>query len=590
MIAKKMPRADQLKLDKMNYYGQVLCGYYDFSCVVDENMARSAKFYIPEGSVYNQPTVFLLIPEKEDPYEFLVKSGWKKAADQNKIYIVILEPDESGKWGSREAESRYLSAMCEDVNYRPLFCAFASCFYAAAYGEAADVLLYQSLRNPKCWASVLLAGTAGISREEADQLNMTESKVKHVMLSQVQMPVWMVYQEENESVQRLITYYHKANQTDTEGTACEYADILYLPKGKGSMDEYFCAPVIGTKCRWTECLSDEFAEQVYEHLFHGRYRYAGNANGALRCHDDIEARGFRKFTGMVPGGYSDDLSDQYKRQWWVYTPQNISQDEKLPVVFVFHGAGGSGDEIADRSGWAQVAETERIMLVCPSASNENAVRRVSNITTNSMFRSRWNTGRAEKDFPNDIVFLDYLYRWVNEHYPVDQNRIYASGQSSGGMMTWACAAYRPDYFAAVAPVSAKDINKVSETLPPIPGTMVPIMANLGMEDRLFPGGFSTSEAKELIDYWCERYQLDHKWENYSFMGNGKNCSYEDGLFIHYVFSEKSGVPMLHCIETRTKTHAIWPSECRMIWDQWFSRFTKDKHTGTLYYQGKAVEV
>lgn len=230
-IAKKLPQADQLKLDKMNYYGQALCGYYDFSCTVSEGTVRSAKFYIPKNSVYNQPTVFLLIPDGEDPYEFLVKSGWKETADQNKLYMVLLEPGEGGRWGSPEVESLYLSAMCEDVNYRPLFCAFASCFYGAAYGNAADVLQYHSLRAPKCWAAILLAGASGISREEADLLARTESKVRHVMLNQVQMPVWLVCREKNSLTKELISYYQKANGTELEYTPVEYADELYLPTG-----------------------------------------------------------------------------------------------------------------------------------------------------------------------------------------------------------------------------------------------------------------------------------------------------------------------------------------------------------------------
>ena len=81
---------------------------------------------------------------------------------------------------------------------------------------------------------------------------------------------------------------------------------------------------------------------------------------------------------------------------------------------------------------------------------------------------------------------------------------------------------------------------MDEPLPPVKGSIVPIMANLGMEDRIFPGGFATEEAKNLIDYWCETYHLDKNWSSYTFMGNGKNCSYEDGKFIHYLFKTDEG--------------------------------------------------
>ena len=79
------------------------------------------------------------------------------------------------------------------------------------------------------------------------------------------------------------------------------------------------------------------------------------------------------------------------------------------------------------------------------------------------------------------------------------------------------------------------------------------------------------------------------WNIYTFMGYGENCSYEDGKFIHYLFRTEDGVPLLRLVETRTKTHAIWPSECKMIWEEWFTKFTKDVDTGTLYYEGKEVK-
>ena len=62
LIAQTLPEADKLTVDPMHYYRQVLHGYYNFNCYVSEGVTRTAKFYIPEGSVYNQPTIFLAVP------------------------------------------------------------------------------------------------------------------------------------------------------------------------------------------------------------------------------------------------------------------------------------------------------------------------------------------------------------------------------------------------------------------------------------------------------------------------------------------------------------------------------------------------
>ena len=94
--AQQLPDAATLHVNRTHYYQQVLHGYYQFDCVVsrEEGMIRSTKFYIPEGSVYNQPTVILALPENTDPWDFLVTSGWKALSDYYGLYMVMLEPKE----------------------------------------------------------------------------------------------------------------------------------------------------------------------------------------------------------------------------------------------------------------------------------------------------------------------------------------------------------------------------------------------------------------------------------------------------------------------------------------------------------------
>ena len=52
-VAQKLPDAAEVTIDRNHYYRQFLHGYYQFDCVVSKEIIRSAKFYIPEGSIYN---------------------------------------------------------------------------------------------------------------------------------------------------------------------------------------------------------------------------------------------------------------------------------------------------------------------------------------------------------------------------------------------------------------------------------------------------------------------------------------------------------------------------------------------------------
>lgn len=55
------------------------------------------------------------------------------------------------------------------------------------------------------------------------------------------------------------------------------------------------------------------------------------------------------------------------RSFIVYQPANIQTGEKVPVVFMFHGAGGNGDKFYTNSGWKKKAMVEKFYAVFPTA-------------------------------------------------------------------------------------------------------------------------------------------------------------------------------------------------------------------------------
>lgn len=588
LIAQTLPDAASLTIDPKDYYRQVLHGYYNFNCIVSEGVTRTAKFYVPEGSVYNQPTIFLGVPAAYATDEFLLDSGWKALADERHYYIVLMEA-ENGAWGDNEKEIAYITALNEDVNFRPFFCAFSSKFYAFAYNETAAILGRQSRLYPKCWAGVALLGQAGMTAAELTELQTCETRVPGVMHSQVQMPVWMSAPVHDEAFERMADYYRAANHSletpETTGN-CR----VWKPMDGGTIDEHWCSLTVTDTNTWKDCMTAGYAATIYDRVFSGVGRYPGNANGALRRYAPIEERGFKKFSAMVPGGYYEDGHDLYNRHWWVYLPETVETSKPYPVVFVFHGAGGSADEIPDRTGWGDLAKKYGFMIICPMASVPNRVRNVTNIVTNEMFRAMWNTGAASPQRPEDIKFVECLYNWLIENYNIDRSRVYASGQSSGGMMSWACASYLPDLFTATAPVSAKTINLEEEikTLPFVDGSIIPVMANLGLQDGAFKGGFATPDARNLIERWHDAFHLKENWDTYTYNDGGKKCSYQEGLFTNYIYHNSNGVPILRCVETDTKTHAVWPSECEMAWTEFLRHFRKDPDTKELYYNDEKV--
>ena len=594
-VAKTLPTAESITIDLDDYYGQKIEGYYNYDCIVnlgadgaeatEDDVVRTAKFYVPAGSVFNQPTVFVGVPNGVDTWEFLVESGWKDLADEKKLYIIMMEPKD-GVWGDEADEIAYIGALNEDVSYRPFFCTFSSNFYGIAYGEAADLLQKHSVNNPKAWGSIAVVGASGMTTEQMAALEAAPSRVPGVTLAQAMTPVWVVAEEKTEAIENMLTFYKNANHAEAQADAtADYADEVYQPMAGGTVDDHWCAKTIFSAGKWTEMVNKAFSDTVYTKLFEGTYRYPGNANGALRVPGEIFSRGFVKYEEVVEGGFYEDGSDKYLREWYVYYPESAqakaANGEKVPLVFVFHGAGGSGNEIADRSGWATVAAERGCIIVMPTGSHVLSVRHVSNMYTNEYFRAMWNTGDATFERPSDLKFVAFLRDWMIEHYPVDATRVYCSGQSSGGMMSWACAALLPDLFAASAPVSAYNSPE------PVGTSKVPVICYIGEAETTFRNGFTDKGGKPVIDTYTALYNTTEKWDTYTYMADDSKAPAAEGLFTKYVYSTDN-VPMLVAVEVATKTHAIWPSECFDAYDNFLMNYTKDAD-GNLYYNGELVK-
>ena len=595
--AKTLPTVDYIienypKLD--DYYGQYIEGYYAYNDFAVGDDLRDAHFYVPADSVFNQPTVFIGVPSDEEiPYNFLVKSGWKDLADEKGLYIIMME---DGGDGWSEDDIAYIDQLCSDVGKRPFFCTFESNFYAVAYGDAADILQQHSVENPKRWAAIAVIGATGMTQDEWDKLADTDSKIPGVSLADSQTPIWIATTDmDAPNIATMIDFYKHGNHSKDEPTPVDYADALYEPKEGTSeeaptiIDDWWCANVVVDEVESVEDLESDpdYAESIYLNIMEGTYRYPGNANGALRRPGEIFSRGFKFYEEEVDG---------YLREWYVYEPQSakdkIDAGEKVPLVFVFHGAGGTGNEIADRSGWATVAEENGFIIVMPTASIEITPRSINNKVFPDM-RPSWNSSGATDTRPDDVAFVEYLHGWMLDHYDIDATRVYASGQSSGGMMTWAVASQLPDLFAAVAPISAYWIDDAASEST----GLVPIACYMGEAETTFRNGFTEEGGKEAIDVYTELYDTVEKWDTYTYMDDDSKAPEKSGVhgfFTKYQFNSENTnngelVPMLLAVEVATKTHAIWPSECFDVWDNWFTHYTKDAD-GTLYYDGEAVSL
>lgn len=121
---------------------------------------------------------------------------------------------------------------------------------------------------------------------------------------------------------------------------------------------------------------------------------------------------------------------------------------KLPLVVFLHGSGGLGDDNEKQLGLGNIFGTR--VWVLPENQRRFPCYVVAPQTDRGWIRYDLSKQPAQ-ELPGlgdgNRLALEIVDRLCHE-FPIDQSRIYVTGQSMGGAGTWNMIAYRPKLFAA----------------------------------------------------------------------------------------------------------------------------------------------
>ena len=165
------------------------------------------------------------------------------------------------------------------------------------------------------------------------------------------------------------------------------------------------------------------------------------------------------------------------RTYRLYVPSS-PDPAGAALVVALHGGGGNAANLERTIGLNALAEREGFLVAYPNGSG-----RLDEILLT------WNAGNccgyALDRQIDDVGFLRALVDQLQATFPLDRRRIYATGMSNGGMLSYRLACEAADLFAAVAPVAGA-LN-VEDCEPSEP---VSLLAIHGTADQhvLFEGG------------------------------------------------------------------------------------------------------
>ncbi len=191
--------------------------------------------------------------------------------------------------------------------------------------------------------------------------------------------------------------------------------------------------------------------------------------------------------------FQDSVSVQGEfRSFYVYIPALYDSNNPSPLVFSFHGYGSSAEVNYQYTQFHNIADTANFILVHPQGSLLNG-------------SSHWNVGGwTLASNADDILFTEIMLNYLESNFNIDQNRIYSTGMSNGGYMSFKLACELNNRIAAVASVTGSMTPQTFNSC--MPEHPTPIMQIHGTADGTVPYAGNptwTLSIEDVLNYWVD---------------------------------------------------------------------------------------
>ncbi|MEO6086718.1 MAG: PHB depolymerase family esterase [Umezawaea sp.] len=131
----------------------------------------------------------------------------------------------------------------------------------------------------------------------------------------------------------------------------------------------------------------------------------------------------------------------------IYVPD--SRPANPAIVVAMHGCSGSGPGFYSSTEFASLANRRGFIVIYPSAQQVNG---------GSKCFDTWSDASKRRGGGSDPVSIASMVTYAEQRYNGDPNRVFATGSSSGGMMTNEMLALYPDVFKAGAAFMGAPFN------------------------------------------------------------------------------------------------------------------------------------
>ena len=183
--------------------------------------------------------------------------------------------------------------------------------------------------------------------------------------------------------------------------------------------------------------------------------------------------------------------DGLERTYILHVPSAASAP--LPLMIVLHGTYGTGRKMQLGLGFDPYADQHGFYVAYPDAYQKPDERETA----------RWNDGRGTLESSladiDDVKFIVGMVDEIAAQVPLDKSRVFVTGASNGGMMTYRLGCETSGVFAGIAPVIGNIPEPIFESCNP--QAPLNVLAINGDADPFIP--FNGGEVCENVRFGCE---------------------------------------------------------------------------------------
>lgn len=177
------------------------------------------------------------------------------------------------------------------------------------------------------------------------------------------------------------------------------------------------------------------------------------------------------------------------REFILYVPANYTGNEPVPLLFNFHGYTSNATQQMWYGDFRPIADTAGFLIVHPEGTVDNS--------GNTHFNVGWGGSTVD-----DVDFTRAMIDSLSTTYNIDQTRVYSTGMSNGGFMSFKLACELSDKIAAIGSVTGTmtlgSPSNCNATHP------VPVMQIHGTADGTvdYNGTIFSESVPSTVDFWA----------------------------------------------------------------------------------------